>query len=62
MEQLLTAADVARVLSMDRKTVYRLVGEGRLPAPYRLGRILRWSQESIQKYLDDSKAKDRGND
>lgn len=46
----LTADDVARILRCDRRAVYRLAREGKLPAA-RVGRLLRFSAETVERFL-----------
>lgn len=44
---LLSPADLARELGLSTRTVRRLDLEGRLPAPVRIGRAVRWSRDSV---------------
>lgn len=46
----LTAGDVAAVLRVDRRTVYRLHHAGQLRGA-RIGRSLRWSPAAVSDYL-----------
>ena len=54
---LLTAADVARVLNVGQRTVWRLAsraagGSGPFPRPVRIGgKIIRWRWQDVEKYL-----------
>jgi predicted DNA-binding transcriptional regulator AlpA len=60
---LLTAEDVARVLNVGERTVWRLVsraraGEYRFPIPIRIGpQVARWRWEDIEEYLHESRQK-----
>ena len=50
--ELLTSRDVARLLHIGVKTVFRLVEAGVVPPPIRLSRkILRWRAEDIARFL-----------
>jgi excisionase family DNA binding protein len=50
---LLTADDVGRLLTCSRRTVYRLADSGRIPAPVRLGGLVRWSRKALDEWLTD---------
>ncbi len=49
--ELLTARQVARLLSADRQMVYGLVDQGVLPA-VRLGRWLRFSPSALREFVE----------
>jgi excisionase family DNA binding protein len=49
-EGLLSPADVARLVNVDRATVYREIQRGRLPAKH-VGRQLRVSHRDLIRYL-----------
>ncbi|MCY2924937.1 MAG: helix-turn-helix domain-containing protein [Planctomycetota bacterium] len=48
---LLTICQVAAILDCSPRTVYRLVDAGRVPAPHRLGSLLRWNPVVIQTWI-----------
>ncbi len=54
---LLTAGDVARILGVGRRTVWRMTsrarsGDGCFPRPVRVGgKLVRWRWRDIEKYL-----------
>ena len=56
---LLTATDVARVLSVGERTVWRMAsrsraGSGAFPKPIRIGgKVVRWRWEDVEKYLQE---------
>lgn len=53
----LRVADVAELLSVNRRTVWRWVDEGRLPSPIRLtARTVRWPASELQSYLDGARS------
>ena len=49
--QSLTTADMMAVLRCSRQTVKRMVADGRLPAPVRIGHRLLWPAEAVAKLL-----------
>ena len=49
-EGLLTASQVARYLSVDRFTVYRLVAQGKLPA-FKVGNQWRFKRQMVDAWL-----------
>lgn len=51
-EQMLRVKDIARKLRCSPRQVYRLVETGRIPAPHRIGGLLRWSPTVIQRWID----------
>ena len=48
---LLDAKEVARLLSCSQRSVRRLADSGRIPAPIRLGRLVRWSRQTLQNWI-----------
>ncbi len=56
---LLTAADLARVLNVGERTVWRMVsvadaGSSPFPKPVRIGgHVVRWRWQDVQKYLEE---------
>ena len=49
--ELRSTANTARLLDCSVRTVYRLIDRGEL-VPVRLGRVLRFELEEIERYLD----------
>lgn len=49
--QSLTTADMMAVLRCSRQTIKRMVADGRLPAPARIGHRLLWPSEAVAKVL-----------
>ncbi len=47
----LTAEQVGVALGVSRATVWRMHASGRLPAPVRFGRAVRWEQYTIEEWL-----------
>ena len=50
--KLLTVRDVARLLSVSTRQVWRLREHGQLPRPVRLGGSVRWRAEELCDWLD----------
>ncbi len=48
---LLSVKQVADLLAMSSRTVWRLVSAGELPQPVRIGRAARWRQEDIEEFV-----------
>ncbi len=50
-----TAKQVADYCHIEAHSVYRLHKAGHLPRPIRIGRLVRWDEEDIKKFLDKTK-------
>ncbi len=50
--RLLTAQEVAKILGISRKTVHRLVREGKLPCVQVTARERRFTPEQVQEYIE----------
>jgi len=50
-EKLLTAQAVAEKLSLSKRQIFRLNSCGKIPAPIRIGGAVRWSENTISKWL-----------
>jgi excisionase family DNA binding protein len=50
--QLLDVAAVAELLGCSQRHIYRLSDSGRMPAPLRLGSLVRWSAAAIYAWID----------
>lgn len=48
---LLDVRAVAELLSCSTRHVYRLADAGKMPAPIRLGSLVRWSPTSLNEWL-----------
>ncbi len=59
VHSLMTATEVARVLNVSERTVWRMAsraagGAGPFPKPVRIGRqVVRWRWEDMEKYLQE---------
>lgn len=50
----LTVQDMAELLCVSSRTVWRWVASGRIPAPVRIGcRSTRWRVGDVQRYIDE---------
>lgn len=53
---LLTAGDLARLLQVSRRTLWRLLAAGLLPRPIALsGRLRRWLRDDIEHWIETRK-------
>jgi predicted DNA-binding transcriptional regulator AlpA len=54
-DRLLSLSQTAEVLSISGRTVWRLVADGQIPAPVRIGRVCRWCCSDISSYIEKLK-------
>ncbi len=52
LPQLLTITDVAEILKISQRSIWRLVASGKLVAPLRVGGSIRWKREDIRDWID----------
>ena len=50
--ELLDVKDVARLLKIGERTVHRFRDMGTMPAPIKLGRLIRWPRKVIQEWIE----------
>lgn len=50
---LITAVELAMLLNVSTRTVWRMRSSGQLPLPLQLGGAIRWRLEVIQKWIDE---------
>ena len=50
--ELLTVRDVAAILAVSSRHVYRQCDAGRLPRPVRIGAAVRWRRADVLAWLD----------
>jgi excisionase family DNA binding protein len=48
---LLDVQQVGKFLNCSPRTVYRLADAGKMPAPVRLGALVRWSRASVEAWI-----------
>ncbi|WP_459557406.1 helix-turn-helix transcriptional regulator [Lacunimicrobium album] len=51
--RMIDAEALAKILNVDVKSVRRMSDDGRLPSPVRLGRMCRWREDVITKWVED---------
>ena len=51
--RLLDVNAVAQLLSCSTRHVYRLADSGQMPRPRKLGALVRWDREELEKWLSD---------
>lgn len=51
MKQMLTVGDLAELLRVPTKSVYRMHSRGDLPRAKRIGGLLRWEPSAIERWL-----------
>ncbi|HEY1603180.1 MAG TPA: helix-turn-helix domain-containing protein [Pirellulales bacterium] len=49
--RLLSAREIAELLSVCAHTIRRWVKAGRFPTPLKLGRTVRWSEAAVQEWI-----------
>ena len=58
--RLLNVDEVAKVLSVSVRTVWRLVSAGELPPPMKVGkRLRRWRARDIENYINGDRPKSK---
>ena len=50
---MLNVGDVAKLLRCSARTVYRLSDSRRMPRPVKLGALVRWPREQVEKWIAD---------
>jgi excisionase family DNA binding protein len=50
---LITAVELARLLHVSTRTLWRLLSAGHVPAPLRFGGAVRWRVDEIKKWIAD---------
>lgn len=49
--ELLTDAEIATLIKVSRRQVWKLLAMGRLPEPIRIGRSVRWKKTDIEAWI-----------
>jgi excisionase family DNA binding protein len=49
---MLTVKDVAHLLALSERTVWKLTSAGHLPKPIRMGRSVRWHRPTIEQFFE----------
>jgi len=50
---LLTTDDVARLLNCSPRSIRRLADQGSVPRPVKIGGLLRWPREVVERWIAD---------
>lgn len=58
--ELLTKEQVAQRLNISLRTVYRLIQTGEIPAPVKLGKMLRWRTDVLDAWIENDCKPPRG--
>lgn len=49
---LIDSRQVAKLLKVSQRTLWRMYHDGEMPQPIRIGRAVRWSLEALKKWVD----------
>ena len=49
---LLDVGEVSRLFGCSARHIYRLSDAGRMPAPVKLGALVRWNRSAIESWID----------
>lgn len=49
---LISAEQLSELLQLSTRTLWRLVHEGRIPVPVRIGRSVRWKRAEIEMWIE----------
>lgn len=50
--RMIDVTEVATILKVSKRTVWRLVSSGELPQPIRFGRNVRWKLEDVEAWIE----------
>ena len=50
--ELISGKEVAKLLDVSFRTVYRLRDSGKMPQPIRLGSLVRWNRKEIESWIE----------
>lgn len=51
--QLIDAEELARLLKVSTRTLWRLLAKGELPEPLYVGRSTRWRLDSVSRWIEE---------
>ena len=60
LPELLTIRELAKVLKLSPRSIWRLVKNHQLPAPVRIGGSIRWRADTITRWIDKGCQKSGG--
>lgn len=56
-KKLISARETAAFYSIGQSTLWRWIGEGRIPQPIRIGRRTFWDSETLEQHVNSLTAK-----
>jgi len=51
-DRLVTISEVVNLTKISKATIYRLVRDGKFPRPAKIGRMTRWSEQSVYATIE----------
>ena len=51
--ELYTDVEISELVKVSRRQIWKLLAMGKLPAPIRLGRSVRWRRTDIDKWIEN---------
>jgi excisionase family DNA binding protein len=51
---LIDSKEAAKLLKVSQRTLWRLQSSGEMPPPIRIGRAVRWSLETLKKWVEEA--------
>jgi prophage regulatory protein len=55
-DRLIRLDEVRRRVGLGKTMIYRLIGQGRFPRPYKLSPfVARWSEQEVRRWIDEVK-------
>lgn len=53
MAELLTVREVAALVKLSARQIYKMVSAGRMPPPLKVGRSTRWRADDVRRWIVD---------
>jgi excisionase family DNA binding protein len=50
---LVTSEEVARLMQISERTLWRLLSAGKVPEPVRIGRSTRWRLNDVRRWIEE---------
>jgi len=57
---LLTVKEVAEMLGLSERTIYRLADSGAMPRPVKIGAAVRWRRNELDQWIEEGCPASRG--
>lgn len=61
MLELLTVKELAKLLKISIRSIWRYRSMGAIPKPIKVGKSVRWDRKDIEQWLEDKKGVRNGN-